>query len=495
VTPGLNDAHQHIEHGARELANLDLSSETTLGGIERSIGEFARASPAREWINGHGWFYAVFPGGFPDRSLLDRLVPDRPAAFSCFDMHSYWVNSMALERMGISREMPDPPGGQIVRDDRGDATGILKETAMELVRRALPPLSEATELDLFEQAMRLAAATGLTSLQDACIPPGRFEIFSKLREARRPVLRVRLAQMMEPGLTLAEWERRLTDYEGDAFPRRADPYLRGGILKTFMDGVVESRTASMLAPYEGSVAGDPGVLGQPRWEPGEFKAALLVADRRGWQVQAHAIGDRGIRDALDAFEAAPQVNGPRDRRHRIEHIEAIDPDDVPRFGGLGVVASMQPLHADPSTNLFEAWAKQIGPLRASHGWPWASIARAGGCLAFGSDWPVMSFDPRLGLNSAVNRSTANGEPRGGWIPQEKLGVADALAAYTRGSAFAEFAENVKGALRRGMLADITIFDRDLLTAPSEEILEASVQATIVGGDVRYENRRAAALNR
>lgn len=410
-------------------------------------------------------------------------------------MHSYWVNSIALRRMGVDRATSDPPGGQIIRDERGEATGILKETAMELVRRALPPLSAAAELHLFEKAMLLAASHGLTSLQDACLPPGRFEMFSKLRAQGRPVLRVRLAQIMEPGQSMVQWERRLAEYEEAAFPRRADPWLRGGILKTFIDGVVESQTASMLDPYEGSVPGQPGAHGQPRWEPNEFKAALLIADRRGWQVQAHAIGDRAIRDALDAFEAASRVNGPRERRHRIEHIEAIDPHDIPRFGRLGVVASMQPYHADPSANLFEAWAKQIGAVRASHGWPWASIARAGGRLAFGSDWPVVFLDPRLGLHTAVNRTTVDGEPRGGWIPAEKLSTADALAAYTSGSAFAEFAEKEKGSLRPGMLADITIFDRDLLTAPTAEVLDANVRATIVAGDLLYEGSKSPAINR
>jgi len=227
-------------------------------------------------------------------------------------------------------------------------------------------------------------------------------------------------------------------------------------------------------------------MGYPRWEPGEFEAALVIADRRGWQVQAHAIGDGAIRTALDAFEAVAEANGPRDRRHRIEHVEAIDAADIPRFGRLGIVASMQPYHADPSKNLFEVWAKQIGAERASRGWSWGSIQRAGGRLAFGSDWPVVFLDPRLGLNTAVNRTTPQGEPPGGWLPRERLTIEQALEAYTTGSAFAEFAEGKKGSLRPGMLADITVFVRDLLSVPTTELLSAQVRATIVGGQVLYE---------
>jgi predicted amidohydrolase YtcJ len=492
ISPGLNDAHQHIWDGARHLANLDLSAETSIDGVLGRIADFARANPRREWINGRGWFYAVFPGGFPDRRLLDRAVPDRPAAFESYDMHTTWVNSAALTRLGVTADTPDPLGGQIVRNARAEATGILKETAMELVDRVLPPVSEEAELDLLRQAMQLAIRHGLTSVQDACLPPMPFEIFERLRQLGHPMPRVRLSRIMRPGQSMTDWERRLAEYEDDAFPRRDDLWLRGGILKTFMDGVIESRTAAMSAPYEGAPAGQIGATGHPRWEEGEFEAALLIADRRGWQVQAHAIGDRAIRRALDAFQAVSRANGPRDRRHRIEHLEAIDAADIPRFGQLGVVASMQPYHADPSKNLFDVWVKQIGGERAARGWSWASVRRAGGRLAFGSDWPVVFLDPRLGLHTAVNRTTLEGEPVGGWIPQERLTMSQALEAYTIGSAYAEFAEREKGSLRPGMLADITVFDRDLVSMPSSDVLSASVRTTIIGGQMAYEAETVAA---
>lgn len=259
--------------------------------------------------------------------------------------------------------------------------------------------------------------------------------------------------------------------------------IRGGIRKFFLDGVVESQTAFMLAPYQGSDPSNPAARGHPRWDADEFRAAVQVADRRGWQVEAHAIGDGAVRMALDAFEAAARANGPRDRRHRVEHIETIDPADIARFGRLGVIASFQPYHADPTPSSLEIWIRQIGAERASRGWVWRSIQAARGRLAFGSDWPVVSLDPRLGLNMAVNRTTPDGQPQGGWLPEQRLTLAEALTVYTAGSAYAEFAERDKGRIQPGMLADLVILDRDPLARPSAEIMSTNVVTTISGGRV------------
>src|SRR6266576_4559641 len=212
------------------------------------------------------------------------------------------------------------------------------------------------------------------------------------------MLRTRLGLRMEPGMTMADWERRLEEYEVVSLPHRGDPWISTGIVKAFADGVIETGTAAMLAPYEGKRASDPDALGHPQWEPSELREAIRVADAAGWQVQIHAIGDAAVRTALDAYERAAATSGPRDRRHRVEHIETIDATDIPRFGSLGVVASMQPLHADPEPAQLDSYQSKIGPARASRGWPWNSIRRTGGRLAFGSDWPIVSFDPFLGLN-------------------------------------------------------------------------------------------------
>lgn len=485
ILPGFHDAHVHFLNGARNLRNLELSAETTLDGILRRIEEFARAYPERDWLTGRGWFYAVFPGGMPERSLLDRVVPDRPVAIEAYDGHTTWVNSSALQRLGITAGTPDPPRGEICRDAAGEPTGVLKEAAMELVDRRLPAPTRVEDLASLRDAMSLAFRHGITSVQEAGAGIEQFAIYDALADAARPRVRIRLGQQMEPGLPLREWERRLTEWESTAFPRRADSFVAGGIVKAYADGVIESGTAAMLEPYEGMAWDQPGALGRPQWEQGELGSAVRVADARGWQVQIHAIGDRAVRIALDAYEGAAALNGPRERRHRIEHIETVHPRDVTRFGRLGVVASMQPYHADPEPAQLDLFTARIGAARAARGWAWGSILRAGGRVAFGSDWPIVSFDPRLGLNSAVNRTTRDGRPPGGWLPNERLSLDQALAGYTSDAAFAGWQDGQRGTLRPGMLADVVIVDRDLFTAP-DAIMEASVSATIVGGLLAYE---------
>jgi predicted amidohydrolase YtcJ len=486
VVPGFNDAHVHFLMGARNLQNLDLSGETSVEGIRQRIAEFARSHPDREWLLGRGWFYAVFPGGMPDRALLDSVVPDRPVAIEAYDSHTTWVNSEALRQLGITKDTPNPPRGEIQRDAAGRATGILKEAAMELVDRVLPPRTLSQDVESLAAAARLAFRHGLTSVQEAGAGPEQFEIYRALRASGSPMVRIRLGQRIEPGLTMADWERRLVDYEALALPDRNDPWISAGIVKAFADGVIESGTAVMLAPYEGMNAGQPGALGYPQWEPGELAEAVGVADRRGWQVQVHAIGDGAVRLALNTYERAAATNGLRDGRHRIEHIETVDAADIPRFAALGVVASMQPYHADPEPAQLDLYRSKIGPERASRGWPWNSIRRAGGRLAFGSDWPIVSFDPFLGLNSAINRTTRDGRPAGGWLPGERLSLQDALAGYTSGSAWAAHEDALKGTLEPGMLADVVVLDRDLFATPPSEIVAASVWTTILGGQVVYD---------
>jgi predicted amidohydrolase YtcJ len=420
----------------------------------------------------------------PDRQLLDRAVPDRPAAFEAYDLHSTWVNSLGLSRLGITADTPDPPRGEIVRDREGRPTGIFTEAAMELVDRRLPQPTRAQDIDSLRRAMAIALSRGITAVQEAGTGIEEYQLYDALAETGRARLRVRLGQQMAPGISMAEWENRLTDWEPIAFARRTHPWVGGGIVKGFADGVVESETAMMLEPYEGKRMESPGALGRPQWEPGELAEAVRVADRRGWQIQLHAIGDGAVRLALDAYEAAQTHNGPRERRHRIEHIETIDPADIPRFAALGVIASMQPYHADPEPAQLDLFTSKIGE-RARRGWAWGSIARAGGRLAFGSDWPVVDFDPRLGLNSAVHRTTVDGRPSGGWLPDQRLSVAEALSAYTAGAAYAGWQDKRIGKLDPGMLADVIVLDQDIVRHP-DRIMEMRVLFTVVDGRVVYE---------
>ncbi len=479
VLAGFEDAHIHLLSGARGLDEVDLFPASDVAAILDRIRAHAAADPDAEWVTGHGWLYAPFPGGLPTRQQLDAAVPDRPAWMTCYDGHTGWVNSAGLAAAGIDRNTPDPADGIIVRDPgTGEPTGALKEGAVDLVDRVLPQPSTDEDLAALRRTIRDLHAAGITAVQDAWSAPDELHLWRRLLADGELSMRVRLAFHMTPDITLEDWRHRLDGYEAVAFPMRGGLWLSAGILKAFADGVVESRTAAMLAPYEGDTS-----TGHPEWSPDKLDAFVREADDRSWQLEVHAIGDRGVRMALDAFERAVAANGPRARRHRVEHVETIDAADVPRFGRQGVIASMQPYHADPSPNQISVWAGNIGPDRASRAWPWASILRDGGTVALGSDWPVVPFDPFIALNSAVNRQTVHGQPPGGWLPSERLTVPEALSAYTLGSARAAWADGRRGNVAPGLDADLVVLDRDLLEAGASAIIGTRIRLTVVGGRI------------
>jgi predicted amidohydrolase YtcJ len=467
IMPAFNDAHIHFLSGSRALGQLDLFGAETQEDVEQRIREFAGATKA-PWVVGRGWLYSAFPGGMPTLDLLDRLVPDRPAFMESYDAHTAWVNSRAL---AVAGQAP------------GDPPGIRKEAAMDDIERHLPARSGEQDLAALRRGMRHAAAHGIASVQEASRGLEQLPRYEELRGRDELTLRVRLAFDMGPGHSMAAWVKRLDVYEEVARATEGDDWIRFGVVKAFVDGVIESRTASVLEPYAGMAAGDAGALGAPNWEKGELAEAVRIASARGWQVQLHAIGDAAIREALNALAGAEHA-----RRHRVEHVEAPAVQDIARFGQVGVIASMQPQHAEPGNNLMSVWAANLGPERAARGWPWASIARAGGKLAFGSDWPVVPIDPFLSVHIAVNRQTRAGEPAGGWVPSERLSLETALAAWTSGSAYAEQAEDRKGALREGMLADIAVLDRDISKPDAGDIASTKVEATVAGGRLVYESR-------
>lgn len=479
ILAGFEDAHIHLLSGARGLDEVDLFPAGDVAEILDLIRAHAAAHPDDEWVTGHGWLYVPFPGGMPTRQQLDTAVPDRPAWMTCYDGHTGWVNSAGLAAAGIGRDTPDPPNGIIVRDPAtGEPTGALKEAAVDLVDRVLPRPDTESDLAALRRTIRNLHAAGITAVQDAWADPDEVAMWRRLLDAGDLPIRVRLALQMTPDVTLAQWRTRLDELEAVAFPLRGGLWLSAGILKGFADGVIESRTAAMLAPYEGDTSS-----GHPEWAPDKLDAFVREADDRSWQLEIHAIGDRGVRMALDAFERAASGNGPRARRHRIEHIETIDAADIPRFGRDGVVASMQPYHADPSPNQSSLWAGNIGPERASRAWPWASILHHGGTVALGSDWPVVPFDPFIALNSAVNRQTIDGQPPGGWLPEERLTLPEALTAYTLGSARAAWADGRRGSIAPDLDADLVVLDRDLLTAGASAIIGTNIRLTVIGGRI------------
>jgi len=480
VVPGLNDSHLHVISGGLSLQQAALGEARSLDDLQKVIRDFAAAHPDRPWVLGRGWTYMAVPGGLPTRQQLDAVVSDRPAVMVAYDGHTCWANSRALKMAGITAATRDPDGGAIVKDPKtGEPTGALKESAQGLVRKLVPVWTREDRLNAVRAAVAMAHRFGVTSVQNAGASAEDMALFDELRKSGELKVRLYSAMSVEPGFSEADADAidAARKTYGD------DPILKTGAAKMYIDGVIESHTAVMLAPY----ANKP-VKGEPLWKPEEFRTVIATLDRRGWQVWVHAIGDGGVRMTLDAFEQAAAANPApaAGRRHRIEHIETIDAADIPRFAKLNVIASQQPFHGTPDS--LGVWTPNIGAERASRAWVYGSVLRAGGRVAFGSDWAVVSMDPRIGIHTAVNRTSLDGTPAGGWIPEQKIPVTAAIDGYTAGAAYASFDERRKGTLAPGMLADIAILSTDIFGAAPERFLDAKVETTIFDGRVVYSRK-------
>ena len=477
VAPGFNDSHVHFVSGGLSLGDVDLSGLTTLAQVQDKIREFAAAKPELAWISGRGWLYSPFPNGSPTKAQLDLVVPDRPAVMTCYDGHSIWVNSKVLTLAGITRDTKDPVNGVIVRDATGEPTGHLKEAAVDLIANVRPKVTDDDRRAALNGAVAHANQFGITSIQNAGGSVQEMALYDAARKAGTLTVRAYLATAAEAGITEADVDKMdaaRTQYGDDAT-------LRTGIVKMYADGVIESKTAAMLAPYVGTRR-----AGAPNMTAAEMNRIVAMFDKRGWQVQIHAIGDRAIRMALDAFEQAAKVNPApaRGRRHRVEHVEAIAADDIARFGKLGVIASQQPIHValgDVNHAVPKGpWPDAIGPERASRAWAWKSIYAAGGRLAFGSDWPVAPLDPGQGIWLASTRV------RAAQAPDQRLSIGEAIAGYTKWAAYASFDEQRKGTLAPGMLADLVVLTSDITAAPISVPTGVVVAATIFDGAVVYD---------
>jgi predicted amidohydrolase YtcJ len=480
VLPGFTDCHIHFMHGSLGLTAVDLNGADTVPEIQKRVKEYAAAHPDAPWIEGMGWQYPTFgPTALPNKKLLDEIMPDRPVLLTAYDGHTTWANSKALAMAGITKDTPNPPNGVIVRDANGEPTGALKEHASSLVRRVIPQPSRQERLAALRKGLHEANRWGLTRVHSAGGDFEYLDLYDELRKQGQLTVRQTIAYFLDPpaitpeAIEKIENERRLFH----------DDWITGGSVKTMLDGVVESHTAAMLTPY----SDDPSQIGKPFWDDDKYKQAVAELDKRGIQVFTHAIGDRAVRLALDAYENAAAVNHTQDRRHRIEHIETITAQDIPRFGKLGVIASYQPLHAEPNDDTLEVWARNAGPDRASRAWTWQSVAKSGGRLAFGSDWPVVTLNPWTGVQNAVTRQTREGKPEGGWLPQERVSLEQAIEGYTLGAAFAGHREKDEGSIEVGKLADLILLKQDLFKAKPGEIADTQVLMTMVGGKIVYDS--------
>jgi predicted amidohydrolase YtcJ len=480
VLPGFTDCHIHFLDGSLSLGRVNLEGAKDVADIQKKLRQYAAEHPGEDWILGRGWNYAMFgPEALPHKKYLDEVFPNRPVFLEGYDGHTYWANSKALALAGITRKTPNPPNGIIVRDAQtGEATGALKEAAQDLVAKVVPKPTRADKLLALRAGMKWANENGLTRVHSA---GGDFEIldhFGEMRHRGDLSLRMYIAYFLNPPALRRE------DLDAIEAARKKfhDDWIDAGAVKFMVDGVVESHTAAMLEPY----SDDPSLKGKPFWEPANYNAAVAEADKRGFQLFTHAIGDYGVRMALDGYENADQHNHKRDRRSRIEHIETVAAADIPRFGKLGVIASMQPLHSYPDADTLDVWARNAGPDRASRAWAWKSIADAGGRLAFGSDWPVVTLNPWEGMQTAVTRQTAEATPANGFVPEQRLTVPQAVEAYTLGAAFAGRREKTEGSLEVGKLGDLIIISQDIFNINPHKIGATKVLTTIVGGRVVYQ---------
>jgi predicted amidohydrolase YtcJ len=499
LLPGFQDAHVHASGGGLERSQCDLSGEHTREGYLTAIRGYAGHSPGAAWITGGGWSMDVFPGGVPSKEDLDEAVPDRPVFLSNRDHHGAWVNSRALELAGVDAATPDPPDGRIERTAAGEPQGTLHEGAMNLVQRVVPAVTLDDQVAGILEGQRYLHSLGITAWQEAIV--GEYAVLPDCFEAYREVAGRGLLTARVTGALW--WQRSVGLSQLDFLAERraiaGQGRFRATSVKIMQDGVCENFTAAMLSPYLDGHGHETGGRGTSFFDPAELNEAVTAIDARGFQVHIHAIGDRAVREALDAIAAARAANGhgagrwgrgqQGNGRHHIAHLQVIHPEDVPRFRELGVLANCQPLWASYEPQMTELTLPFLGPERSAWQYPFGSLAAAGAQLCFGSDWPVSSPNPMWEMHTAVNRTTSPEYPFRGpgtgtpFLPGERIGLPAAIAAFTMGSAYVNHDERDAGSIEPGKRADLVVLDRDLFAQPAAEIALAEVDLTLVDGTV------------
>ncbi|MGE5226447.1 MAG: amidohydrolase [Planctomycetaceae bacterium] len=474
VLPGITDAHFHTLMTGDALTRADLVRAKDLDEIQGLVRAWAEANPSAAWVLGKGWLHSAVPGGRPTAAMLDAVVPERPVLLDANDYHSGWVNTEGLRALGITRATPDPEGGEIVRGADGEPTGELKETAVMLAWAAFARTRTAAEHDAhLRAALDAMARSGITSVIDMALEAHSLDAMTRAEAGGTLTARLRghwiLSEGEDQGSVVQEVARRAREH--------ASAWLRVSGVKIVSDGVIDSCTAAMLRPFA------DGTLPPPIWPSEPLVAAVRAADAAGLQVAIHAIGDAAIRGGLDAFAEAARTNGTSGRRHRIEHVEYADAADVPRFGPLGVTASMQPVHADPAIRA--NWAAMLGDDRAERGFRWADL-EAVTPLALGTDAPTAPLEALPNLFVAATRRSALQPGLGAADGQPPLPLEAALRHMTIDAAWSCFDEDDRGSLEPGKLADLVVLDRDPFAEGPDSLLEAQVVRTVVGGRVVYE---------
>ncbi len=481
LMPAFQDAHIHpISGGTSYSLGCSLYDVEGKGAYVKQVADCAAKRKSAPWIKGDGWRLSDFaPTGIPDRRLLDAAVPDRPVYLESSDGHSAWVNTKALQLAGITRDTPDPAGGRIDRDPKtGEAVGSLQDGAMALVGDKVPPYSVEEKTEGLRYALKMLNRFGITSFQDASVSEDDLRIYRALDDKDELTARV-VGSMW--------WERSKGLEQVPGFLEQRRRYTRGNLrattVKIMQDGVMEVQTAAMLQPYLGKGDG----RGLTMIDPERLKEYVTALDKEGFQVHFHAIGDAAIRECLDAVEAARRANGARDSRHHLAHIQLFSPSDIPRFRQLGVVANFQPLWAYADGYITDLTLPFLDKERQRWIYPIASLLKSGAVVAFGSDWSVSSANPLEEIEVAVTRMGWSGQTTTPFIPEERIDLRDALAAFTLNAAYVNFQDDKTGSIEVGKLADLIVVDHNLFAIPPTQIAESRVLLTLMGGKPVYGN--------
>jgi len=472
VMPGFIDSHFHLLNGAKELRFAQLEDVRSVEMLREELVNYAEANPGSEWIAGIGLLYGILPDGSSvTRHHLDEIITDRPVFLTAYDGHTSWANTEALRRANILHGRELGTFSQIVMGDDGLATGELREAAGNLVEELIPEITEEETLELLAQAVRMGASYGLTSVHNMNGDLDDLHVYQMLEARGKMFLRVYVPFLVYPEMK--------PDVMSEAVEMRAasSNKVRGGLVKFFIDGVIESYTGLLLNDYDGK----PGWRGTAQFEPEHFTELALEADKQGLQIAVHCTGDGAVRRVLDSYEIIRKQNGSRDSRHRIEHIELVGDADAPRFAELGVIAAMQTAHSPMKVDQFDPWPARVGPWRYRRSFAWQTLRNAGARLSFGSDWTVASMNPMTGIHAALNRV-----PWQDGDPDQSQSLADTLLGYTRDAAYAEHMEHEKGILKEGYLADVVMLSADIFQTPKDEVMQVKAVLTICDGEVTHE---------
>lgn len=468
LLPGLIDAHGHVFGLGQQLTQLDLFNSTSLAGALKSIGEYAGANPGHPWLRGRGWNQENWKlGRFPTAAELDAVVSDRPVWLERVDGHAGWANSRALALAGITKATPDPVGGKIVRDANGEATGVLVDTAQDLLTKVLPPQTEAESRTMLDRALGELARVGLTSVHDAGVDVTQDRLYRAYADAGKLTTRV-YGMIGGAGADFDVLAKNgpLNDYGNGMYALRA--------VKLYSDGALGSRGAALIKPYSDD-AHSHGLL---FFKSGQMDTMMTKAMRRGYQVNVHAIGDAGNKQILDIYQKEVSATKSAAQRHRIEHAQVVQPGDIPRFKSIGIIPSMQPTHATSDKNMAET---RVGPERIKGAYAWRTFLHQGSRIACGSDFPVEAPNPFFGLHAAVTRQDAQGQPVAGWYPNQAMSLKEAFRCFTLDAAYAGHREDSLGSLEAGKLADFIVIDQDLFKMPTYDIYKTGVLETWVAG--------------